>query len=170
MINPHPPHIPAGELLTHGDGDEAHGWWRRCWWRWWWRWRRNLSPGWRAGSIWPLETKIVMVATLGIVKESVLLGLRVFGVYKESPERRGRDDARGAGGTRWRAPGEWVCHPRPFGPPALVFLIQNPNLLLLVKSFRGIFPRFYFLQNSQKWDFAKNSVRFCSFYSSMWRF
>ena len=23
--NPNPPHMPAGEVLTHGDGDEAHG-------------------------------------------------------------------------------------------------------------------------------------------------
>jgi hypothetical protein len=37
------------------------------------------------------------------------------------------------------------------------------RLLLHMKNWRSIFSRFYFLQNSQKRDFAKNSVRFYSF-------
>ena len=92
--------------------------------------RINLTP----------ETKIVVVAALRIAKESVLMGLRVFGVYKESRQRRGRDDARGPGVTRWRAPGGWARPPWPFGPPGLVCFIQKPSLLLLVKNLRGIFP------------------------------
>ena len=47
--------------------------------------RINLTP----------KTKIVVVAAFRIAKKSVLLGFRVFGVYKESRERRGRDDALG---------------------------------------------------------------------------
>ena len=39
------------------------------------------------------ETKIVVAAALHIAKKSVLLGLRVFGVYKESHERRGQEEA-----------------------------------------------------------------------------
>ena len=70
--------------------------------------RINLTP----------EMKIMVVAVLDIAKESVLLGLRVFGVYKESRERRSRDEARGPGVTRWRAPRGWARHPWPFGPRA----------------------------------------------------
>ena len=57
--------------------------------------RINLTP----------ETKIVVVAALRIAKESVLLGLRVFHVYKEVRERGVRDDAPRAGVTRRRARG-----------------------------------------------------------------
>ena len=42
--------------------------------------RINLTP----------ETKIMMVAALRIVKESIILGLRVFGVYKGVHKRRRR--------------------------------------------------------------------------------
>ena len=84
--------------------------------------RINLTP----------EMKIVMVAVLHIAKESVLLGLRVFHLYKEVRERGVRDDAPRAGGTRWLAPGGWARHPRPFGPPKLICLIQKPRLLLMV--------------------------------------
>ena len=47
--------------------------------------RINLTP----------ETKIVVVAALRIAKESLLLGLRVFGIYEAPHERRGRGGARG---------------------------------------------------------------------------
>ena len=57
--------------------------------------RINLTP----------KTKIMVAAALRIAKESLLLGLRVFHVYKEVRERGVRDDAPRAGATRWRAPG-----------------------------------------------------------------
>ena len=57
--------------------------------------RTNLTP----------KTKIVVAAELRIANEPLLLGLRVSHIYQASRERRGRDDARWPGGTRWRAQG-----------------------------------------------------------------
>ena len=68
--------------------------------------RTNLTP----------KTKIVVAAELRIADEPPLLGLRVSHIYQASRERRGRDDARGPGGTRLRAQGGVGAPPKAFWP------------------------------------------------------
>ena len=66
--------------------------------------RTNLTP----------KMKIVVAAVLCIADEPPLLGLRVFHIYQASRERRGQEDARGPGGTRWRATQGLLAFQGPF--------------------------------------------------------
>ena len=82
--------------------------------------RINLTP----------KTEIVVVAALCIANRSPLLGLRVFRIYEEVCQRRGRDDAVGPKETRWRAPGGWARHLVHFCPRGSFCVI--PKLYLFV--------------------------------------
>ena len=133
------------KLLTHGDGERAHGWWR--WRRWRWRWRRPPDPS-TGGEILDQsvpETKIVVVAAVCFAKAPLSLGQVFFLIYEGI---RRRPEAR-----RCPRPILWGAHmatvPGRMGPPLLA--LRHPllsiflyNVLLFQKKWRGIFSLILF--------------------------
>ena len=105
------------KLLTHGDGERAHGRWR--WRRWRWRWRRPPDPS-TGGEILDQsvpETKNVVAAAVCFAKAPLLLGQAFFLVYEGV---RRRPEARRCPRPIWGGPCGQVQVPRgatPFGPP-----------------------------------------------------
>jgi hypothetical protein len=91
------------------------------------------------------------------------LGHPVFGIYEGVRESWTRGSARGPNKQAPRGLGIWPHGPCPLGPRTPPHVPPVLRLLLLIKNGCSIFPDFISFENSQKLDFAKNIVRFCSF-------
>jgi hypothetical protein len=108
------------------------------------------------------ELMIVALAAICFANSLPHIGHPLFDIYEGVHESWGQGDAWGPNKQAPRSQGIWPRGPCPFGPRALPCV---PPLLRLLhmKSCVVFFPDFISCKNFQKRDFAKNSVRFCSF-------
>jgi hypothetical protein len=146
------------ELLTHGDGEWAHGWCRRCWWQWWrnplsgMETRTNLTPKQRS---WWWRRSVLQKAMY------VLLGGYNLGVHKEVHEKRRRDEVWGPNGLGWRG----AANTR-LSLVAPLVMFQSPISLFPWKFCVIFFSILFPVKTDKK---SKNRV-IQQFYSSIVRF
>ena len=154
-------------LLTHGDGDGAHG-----------RWRLGGEDGGEDGLRIPPhggeildqsvpEMKIVVVAAVCFAKAPLPLGQVFFLIYegvRRRPEARRFPRPIWGGPTRLQYQAAW--------PPLLA--LRHPSFppfcstcFLSRKSDVVFFPDFSSCKNSQRRDFAKKQRQKQQFYSNM---
>jgi hypothetical protein len=108
---------------------------------------------------------IVALAALCFANSLCLVGHPLFDIYEGICESWRRGGARGPNEQAPRGQGIWPCGPCPFGPLALPRVPPVLRLLLHMKNWRSIFPRFYFLQSETRLCLKQRQI--LQFYSSM---
>jgi hypothetical protein len=110
------------------------------------------------------ESMIVALAVLCFANSLNILGHPLFDIYERVRKSWRRGGARGPNKQAPYGEGIWPHGPCPFGPwtpPRVPPMLRH---LLRMKNWRSIFfPNFISCKNNQKWDSAKNNVRFYSF-------
>ena len=170
--HPIPFHLTCLQRITHT------WWWRmKAWWLLMMlmmmvveKTSKSHSPGWRAGPIWPPKRRS-WLRRRSVSRNAPCLWIPRFFRYIWGYAKRETE-------MTLQGPKRWVHAPTPSGrvgpplgllvPPLVCF--QSPGFLFWWKTDVVFFLDFISCENWQKEDFAKNSVRFSSFYTSMGRF
>jgi hypothetical protein len=107
---------------------------------------RSPPPGKKSWIDLILESMIIALAALCFANSLFLIGHPLFDIYEGVHERWRRGGAQGPNEQAPRGQGIWLRGPCPFRPRALPRIPLVLRLLLHMKKWRSIFPRFYFLQ------------------------
>ena len=145
-------HMVDGDGVGDNGGDEAP---------------RILSPGEKSRSRLTPKSKIVVVAALCFSSRGLLLGASIFHLYEEVRERprgkRGTTKKRGEGARPQHLAARYTPYSMSSAPWAPSSAYSS---CFYIKPTVVVVPRKNSCQKHDRETFAKNSVRFSSFYSS----
>jgi hypothetical protein len=107
---------------------------------------RSPPPGDKSWIDLILESMIVALVALCFVNSFLLVRHPLFDIYEGVRESWRQGSALGPNEQAPRGQGIWPHGPCPFGPRALPRFPPVLRLLLLMKNWHSIFPRFYSMQ------------------------